>query len=299
MSPPLRRLWPLALVLGAAGLVIARFSGLTRFEILIAVGVVFGLVSAGLYVLVPGGAKSRETEGLGRTFRTIFAAVRGRNYVYFVIGLGLATLGLTSLFAFAPLYLKESVGLAPSRVVWLDVAQFFGALVSVYLWGWASDRYGAKPVMLSNLTLALVLPVAWFLMPRHHAWSVEIAMAVAFAAGVANIGWTVSFSRYLFVTALPPEHKTAYVAVFYTLFGLLAGVGPLGAGALLKACGGLGAQMGVLTVDAYTPFFGAAFYRYGFADGLRMPSRRISFQDVDGYVSILSSVYGLWGQAII
>jgi len=166
---------------------------------------------------------------------------------------------LTSLFSFVPLFMREKVGLGAGEVVWLDVAQYSGAILSCFLWGWTSDRYGSKPVMLVSLGVSLSLPVLWFLMPRHGEWSRMAAMGVAVLAGVANIGWTVGFSRYLFVTAVPPERKTPYMAVFYAWFGLLAGAGPLLAGWFLDYCGGLDKRVFTFTIDQFTPFFGTVW----------------------------------------
>ena len=254
-------------VVTAAGFVIDHFAGWARFTSLIAVGIVIGLISVFCYAQVPGGAPNRDNSISRTHFNDLALTLHDRNFLCFMAGLGLAFLGLTSLFAFVPLYMKEKVGLADGQVVWLDVAGYFGAIITCYLWGWSADRYGSKPVMLSNLALASALPFFWFLMPRHHPSSNYLALTIAFIGGAANTGWLVAYSRYLFVTAVPPLKKIPYMALFFAWAGLVSGAGPLISGWFIDLFSGVNVHAYIFTFDNFSPFFAlhliilaAAFY---------------------------------------
>jgi HEAT repeat protein len=80
-------------------------------------------------------------------------------------------------------------------------------------------------------------------------------VVIAFVAGAATLGWQISWMRYLFVRAAPRERKSSYMAVYYAWFGLVSGCGPLLAGQILNLAQDLGAELGVLTIDPYTPLF--------------------------------------------
>ena len=247
--------------ISAAGFVISHYQAykLNRFIWLITAGILVGIMSLLFYALMPGGKPSRDKLHDTAGFGPMLKVFKDRNYMRFLLGLGFATLALGALLSFVPLYMKEKVGLASGFVVWLDIGGYVGFMLFCYLWGWASDRYGSKPVMLTTLCLLVFMPPIWLLMPRGHAYSGIFAMAAAFMAGAANIGWAVTFARYLFVSAVPPAQKTVYMALFYAWAGLTAGTGPLLAGRLIDLFQSLSYQVGALHVDAYTPVFVMGF----------------------------------------
>ncbi len=239
----------------AAGFIIGRYEGVGKFIVLISVGLFFGFFSLFFHGMVLGGDPIRNGISQSRQFLEMYHTLRDRNFLRFLGGLGLATLALTSLIAFVPLYMKEQIGLPVKFVVWLDVAGFVGLLLSCYLWGWASDRYGSKPIMITSLGLALFLPVFWLILPRHSLLSILLAMIVGLLLGAANIGWALGFSRYLFVSAVPPDKRTTYMAVFHAWIGVVAGLGPLLAGRLVDM--NLFTNRNILwfQLDCFTPLF--------------------------------------------
>ena len=155
--------------------------------------------------------------------------------------------------------MKEQVGLGDGVVVLLSIGTYTGSLLTSYLWGWTADRYGSKPVMQFSLGLMVILPLAWFLMPRNSPASAPAAMVIAVVAGAATLGWQISWLRYLYVKATPRERKSSYMAVHSAWFGLASGLGPLLAGLILKLTGDVGAELAVFTIDPYTPLFALSF----------------------------------------
>jgi MFS family permease len=88
-----------------------------------------------------------------------------------------------------------------------------GRAVGHLLLGWASDRYGSKPVMLSGLYVKVVIPLAWMLMPRHSEASLVAALVIAFVNGAADIAWIIGSARLLFVKVVlgeAAEHMAVY-----------------------------------------------------------------------------------------
>ena len=248
------------LVVIIAGYVIETLPGLQPFMILIAVGIVIGLIAVLGFTRVPAEDPSqRATAAGGSHFRQMRQALLNRNFVLFLIILGLATMGGQSVISFVPLFMKETVGLSDGVVVLLGVGTYIGALGTSFLWGWAADRYGSKPVMQLSLALLLILPVAWTVLPRNNPASAPLAMAVAVMAGVATLAWSISWTRYLFVNAIPDDDKSTYLAVFYAWFAVVSGLGPLLAGQLLTVTKSLDLTIGNLTIDPYMPLFVVSF----------------------------------------
>jgi len=247
------------LVAVVAGYVIETLTGLRPFMILIAVGIVIGLISVITFTRVPAEDSSQREITTGGHLSGMNQALRSRNFVLFLVVLGLATLGGRSVISFVPLFMKEQVGLPAGIVILLSVGTFIGALVTSFLWGWAADRYGSKPVMQLSLYILLILPVAWVLLPQRSVASAPMAMAIAVVAGIATLAWQISWTRYLFVNAIPQENKSAYLAVFYAWFAIASGLGPLLAGQILSASKNLQAHIWQISIDPYTPLFVLSF----------------------------------------
>jgi MFS family permease len=229
-------------------------TGLLRFMILIAVGVGMGLLSAWSFTHVPAEEtvqRRKETSN----FQGMREALRDRDFLFYLGGFGLVAIGGLSIIAFIPLFMNEEVGLSEGRVVLLSVGTYTGSLLTSYLWGWAADRYGSKPIMQTGVTLMFLLPIAWFLTPRNSFWSLPVAMLIAFFAGVATLAWQIGWTRYLYVNATPANNKTPYMALFFAWWGITSGLGPLLAGQILTLSGDLTTGWSISNIDPYTPLF--------------------------------------------
>jgi MFS family permease len=182
-----------ALALGAASLVIAQSDRMDRFMLLIGVGVLFGLASIVCAFFIPGGAPV-ITSGLTTHLGDMLDTLLNRDFVLYLIGLALITLGSAPLM-FVPLMMIERVGLSTASVVMLSSFTMVGGLVSSYIWGWAADRWGSKPVVLLSLCSLSIMPLAWLMVPSHAAPSAIIAIGVAILAGLTSAGWSIGSVR--------------------------------------------------------------------------------------------------------
>lgn len=243
-----------------ASLVIGSMAGLDRFMILMAIGIGVGLLGVMAYSRAPAETQRGNQSAQSGHLKGMQQALRDRNFLSFLGALGLATVGSALAISFIPLFMKTQVGLGDGVIVLLGIGTYLGSLLTSYLWGWTSDRYGSKPVMQFNLGLALLLPLAWFFMPRNSSVSAYLAMLIAFVAGAATLGWQISWRRYLYVNATPSDKKSPYLAVYYAWFGLVSGLGLLLAGQILNLTGDIEAELGVLTIDPYTPLFALSLF---------------------------------------
>ena len=240
---------------GAAGYAIRHWPGLHTFIIIIGGGIVAGLFSLWCFTFVPGGKPVTSAKGSFAHYAGMLESFKDPNFRRFMIGLVIVCVPTIALQVFFPLYMKQQIGLATGLVIWLDIGNFAGSLMLGYLWGWASDRFGSKPIMLFGICMWLVFPVMCFLMPRDSELSAYAGVLATFLMGVANIAWAIGLNRYLFISAVPQSKKTAYMAVFYAGLGLGSGIGPLLGGWLIKACSDLNGHMFFFTIDKYTPLF--------------------------------------------
>ena len=247
------------MAVSAGGFVLAHTQELTGFMLLIATGVVFGIVSVWLAGFIPGGAPIPPEEAAKQGHRDLSAAVRDGQFLRYLAGSGLIVLATTPLGSFLPLFMGEQVGLTQSQVVLLQSGSLFGSLLSSYAWGWFADRYGSKPVIFSGLLQLAALPILWLLMPRFSPLSAAIALFIAFLQGMANMGWGIGSARLLYVNIVPPAKKADYMALYFAWVGVVGGTSQLIAGRLLDITGSLSEQFASFTLDPYLPIFLAAF----------------------------------------
>ena len=224
-------------VVGLAGVLIDRLSGSTRYVLPMSIGVIGGLIGVLLFSFLPGGKPTRSAVNLRGHLGEVKVALKDRNFMFFMSMLTLVTLGSALSGSFIPLFAKEQIGLSPGNVVLLSVGASAGTLLSSLPVGWALDRIGNKPLMLFGLALLLAIPMCWLFVPRHTPSGLLFALGVSFLAGIGGATWSMSWSRFLFNTAVPPQHGAVYLSVYYAWSSFIGGSGPLLAGAFLTVVG--------------------------------------------------------------
>ncbi|MFN2165934.1 MAG: MFS transporter, partial [Anaerolineae bacterium] len=238
-----------------ASVVLARTAGLTGYTFLIAIGVIFGFISAGLATFIPGGAPVKQRDRDASETRTMREALRDGRFVRYLVGVGLFTLATVPLASFVPLYMQDEVGLDAAQVVLLTTGTMMGSLFSSYLWGWMADRFGGRPVVLYGLTIRMLLPLLWLLMPRHSAYSLPAALLIAAGLAVADVGWAVGASRLLYVSVVPRVKRAGYMALYWAWLGLAGGFSQLAGGRILSLTQGISGRVVMVPLDPYTPLF--------------------------------------------
>lgn len=244
-----------------AAAIAARFVGhgasIGLYLEIMGVGVVLGFIATACLLFIPGGKPSPRQTGDPAHIAGMRGALADRDYARYLQGYALVTLSIGALFTFAPLYMRERIGLTPGAIIFLEVAGAAGGLLAGYPAGRNADRSGARPVMCASVALLTALPVLYAVMPQRPAAGYPAAIAIWLLLGAAYTGWLIAADRYLNVCAIPPARRTPYIAVFYSLAGLSAGVGPLVAGRMVDACAGLSRAGAGSHISAYTPLFAA------------------------------------------
>ena len=149
-----------------AGQVIGGGSGLGRYMGLIAAGTLLGFIGIFTMRWVPGGAPDPAQGQSAAHFERMLEALRDPNLGAYLKGMGAVMVGSVLLTSFLPLYLKEQLGLPAGTVVVLDTVVMVGSALSSFAWGWAADRIGSRPVLITSLGLGLLAPIGWLLLPR-------------------------------------------------------------------------------------------------------------------------------------
>lgn len=257
--------------LGIAGLVIGHGTGLPRFLVLIAAGCFLGLLGVVVMIKVPGGAPRPDAVSASVHGVKMLQALRDRNFVAFLGGSGCVTIGTMLFTSFLPLYVKEQLGIASGTVVALDIVVMAGGALAGLFLGWAADRVGSRPVLMSTAAMILLVPLGWLLLPQQISHAVAWCAVLYFVNGVAASGILIASSRLLFNSVIPPDQSTAYTAIYYSWSGVTGGIAPLLAGALLTTCGNWQTRIGGVLLDGHGLIFlgallllAAGWWLYGF-----------------------------------
>ncbi len=238
-----------------AGIFIEQSDGILPFNILFIIGVIFGLVSAWEAWHFPGG-KGRQLDQSERSVTSsIFRPLKDKNYRRFILGMGAIILA-ESLFSFVVLYMREVIGLSSGNVVFLQTSSLVGGAITSYLWGWAADRFGSKPVLHLNMVLITLLPMLWFMMPYHTPYNLYFALGIAFIQGAAQMGRFIGGSRLLYNRMVPPKKSTSYMAFYNAWVGLVMGISQMFGGILLDAVSNISGSLWRFSVNNYSVMFG-------------------------------------------
>ncbi len=248
-----------AAALLVAGKVVGTGTGLERYLWLIGVGTLIGLVGIIVMKWIPGGAPDPSEGTPASHFTNMAEALRNPNLGAYLRGMGGVMVGSVLLTSFLPLYLKEQLGLPAGTVVILDTVVMVGGALSSIFWGWAADRVGSRPVLMSSLGIGLLVPAGWLLLPRQIPNPVIWCGLFYFLYGVVVNGSSIGAGRLLFNGVVPMEKSTSYTAIYYAWMGLTGGIAPLLAGSILSISAGMETQIGIVMINGHTVLFLLAF----------------------------------------
>jgi len=235
--------------------VIVYSAGLTGYLALFAVGGLAGLLGVWFYSFIPGGKPASARQDEPSMMGGFGEAIRDRNFLTFLAGVALVIVATAPFASFTPLFMEEQIGISTGNVILLQVGALLGTLLFSFLWGWTSDRYGSKPVLMTSVYMRIMLPILFLLTPRVAPWNLWYAMLISVLQGAIDIGWVISSGRLLFVGVVPPAKKTPYMAIYYAGIGLVGGTSQLLGGWLVDASSGLSGEILGIPVDPYTPLF--------------------------------------------
>ena len=203
-------------------------------------------------------AESPATEH-GKPFTSrLWQALKDRRLVRFLCGAGIMQGSLPLFAGFMPLFMKHEVGISSGSIVRLTIAQMAGGFAAGYLSGRAADRFGSRPVIITLLIALATMPVFWVWMPLLSGWQLIAGMTVYFLFGAALFGTRIAEMRMMYNTVVPEERKSEYLAIRYSLVGIIAGCIPLFAGQSVNLFSDLEGTLLGVPLTPYTPLFAIA-----------------------------------------
>jgi len=189
-----------------SGVILNRVPGLNWYIFLFGVGIFFGMLGILAATQIPGGARRRIKPEPRRFIKEIFQPLADSRFFRFLGGATLITLTTTALNSFLPLFIGEKIGFSSGDIVFLTNGALAGAIITSYFWGWATDRYGSLPVMISGMLLKAIFAALLISLPYLLPVSLPVVLAFYFFDGFATMGWAIGSSRLLYVHIYPQDH---------------------------------------------------------------------------------------------
>ena len=217
---------------------------------------VFALFSFGLVLKSPdvpkvkSGANGEARESVFAYYKAPFA---DRNFQRVTAFLAMMVIGQSVAGQFFTVYQLEYLHLNYTAFQLLTAVATLASLASMPLWGYLSDKYGNKPVLIISSALVLVPPLLWIAAAPDGIpgfWMVDSAgdlrvsvtkLDIVVLNLFSGLGWAgVGLTQFnLMIGAAPAEKRTVYVSAIAAVSGLAGGLAPLAGGALMVAFGHL------------------------------------------------------------
>ena len=213
---------------------------------------VFALASFGLVLKSPDvpqvkpGVNGEVRESALAYYKAPFA---DRNFQRITAFLAMMVIGQSVAGQFFTVYQLQYLHLNYTAFQLLTAVATLASLTSMPLWGYLSDKYGNKPVLMISALLVLVPPLLWILaapdgIPGLWAYGAGGRLRVSVTKLVivllnlfSGLGWAgVGLTQFnLMIGAAPAEKRTVYVSAIAAVSGLAGGLAPLAGGALMVA----------------------------------------------------------------
>lgn len=128
---------------------------------------------------------------------------------------------------------RDALNLPYLTVQILGVFAAGAGLAATPLWGYLSDKYGARPVLVLSTVGTITAPLIWTLTRPGAGWinlALIVLLNICSGASWAGVGLT-QFS--MLIGSVSPEKRSTYVAMFSAVNGIVGGVSPILGGSLM------------------------------------------------------------------
>ena len=241
----------------AMGLLLQQRSPLLLFTLILAIGIVTGLLAARELFRLPEPAALARPGSFGPALRDAFGR---RGFRRFVVVLALNSFVTAMALPFLLVYVKRVHGLGDNTTMLLAAVGSVGAIVMALVSSFVIDRVGASPLLLLfNIALTVTLLLVVVAPPLAGPAAAWIYLgAIFFFAAFAAWGTENTHSVY-YLSLIRAEERLNLGIFDLVVIGLGAMLGSLAGGAVL---GRLASLPGLATADAYRIYYGAMVAAY-------------------------------------
>lgn len=260
------------LTLPVAGFLIQRIGGISGFQVTLLLAALFGFVATFFFARIPDiqGEESRAaaSASFGAGMREF---ARDRVFVLFCIIHFVWTLGIQLSAPFFSVHMVETLGFGVDVISLLSTLVTLVNIFVVRFAGNLVDKKGAERIMAVGMLMVPLMPVGWIFARTPYTVGLVRLYGIMAWAGVHVAVMP------LMLRITPPRYRSQFFAIFNTINGVAAIIGPLPAAHLYATYGftaNLIASASVRFLGAL--LFGIAMLRGVFSNGGTPPTRKMS-----------------------
>jgi MHS family proline/betaine transporter-like MFS transporter len=178
------------------------------------------------------------------------------------------SVGFYLMFVYIVSWLQLVDGMAPARALGVNTISMALLLPLMVAMGWATDRFGRKPVMLGATVLGIVGAVPFFWLLHHAEPSIALLGQLGF---VLAVGTFVGTQPCIMVETAPVQVRCTAIALGYNVtLGLVGGLSPLVATWLVNRTGNDYSPAFMIMVAAAISFLALLGFRETYRDRLEV-----------------------------
>jgi Major Facilitator Superfamily/HEAT repeats len=206
--------------------------GIDRFYVVFLFAIVVGIFGAASLLGLAGGRPgANHTRGMA-AFRALAAPLRDRNFALFLVSSGTQYLVFLVVNLFLILYFKEKFSVPAGQLVVMASLFLIGGALGSYASGWLVDRHGSRGVRLTTQIAQVIALVGVGLLPAGDGVTIGFLGAIFVVFG-ALFGASITAANVYLFNYVPAELKESYLALAYSVDGIIGGSATFGAGYLV------------------------------------------------------------------
>ena len=210
-------------------------------DIFIVYGIIYfiagllGVADILLHIAVPEPSHAHEKAPF--KVALLLEPVKNRSFIVFGILTGFSVLSINVAAPFLAPYIinPDTVG-APNT--WLGIMYLISQLswlITAPFWGMLMDKMGKKPVVVLGLLHPLAYPLYLLLTPHNYTFLLPV---IAIWVGLFTPAFWEGLNQMMLIL-VPDKNRTAYVAWYWALMGIIGSLGNILGGHLMEATGSL------------------------------------------------------------
>ncbi len=208
----------------------ASFEGLVGFSFLLVIAVVFGELDVLMYKKIPEPAMEKETERV-RLLELLKRPFRDPNFRRYLLFVSVRNFSVYFMAPFVSVFLLTYLKMTYFEIYLLNSIHIVTFILFSRLWGSIIDKVGNRPVKFICLIPLSIHPLFYLLAsPGTYMY---VLVPLYFTLGIFAAGVTIA-SVNLLIGLSPIKGRSMFVAMVFSLVGLVASLAPLLSGQIIE-----------------------------------------------------------------
>ena len=212
---------------------LGREATFNRFRVIFAVGAMAGMMRI---LLIRRANERLPNKDVVRTsiFSGIAMPFRDKRFRLILLYVFVFTFGHRMLYSFFPYMTKNWLGFQDRfSVLFCEVGFLVGSILSVFLWGYLSDRFGSRPIYFVCNTGMIVVFLLWIFIEPDSPYVYFLLGIIVVLGGVFLAGYNLAYIRNV-MGAIPADHSAIFLSAASICIYVATGIGPIAAGQIIE-----------------------------------------------------------------